>query len=90
MKSYLVYLLPLLAVFCGIAGVLGLKNKLYVMLALVLSGGVSIAGLYNLHTTDLSSLIVNISIGKGLWLTMYAFLFIFFVNIVWLISSRKS
>ncbi|GAG52501.1 unnamed protein product, partial [marine sediment metagenome] len=89
-KSYLVYLLPLFGIFCGAAAILGLKNKLYIILALVLSGGVSIAGLYNLYTTDLSSLIINVSIAKGLWQTMYAFLFIFFVNIVWLISSSKS
>jgi len=88
MKSYLVYLLPLFGIFCGAAAILGLKNKLSIIVALIVSGIVSITGLYNLYTTDLSSLILNISIEKGLWCTMYAFLFIFFAGIAWLVSNK--
>jgi hypothetical protein len=87
-KSFLVYLLPLLGIFCGAAAVLGLKKKLYFIAMLAISGAVSITGLYNLYTADPSGLIVKISIEKGLWLTMYAFLLIFIVSIMQLTASR--
>ncbi|UCD55518.1 MAG: hypothetical protein JSV93_01595 [Candidatus Omnitrophota bacterium] len=89
-KSYLVYLLPLLGIFCGVAAILGQKNKLYIIIMLVVAGLVSIAGLYNLYTADLSNIAVKITIMNGLWFTMYGFLFIFLVGIAWLILDKKS
>ncbi len=88
-KSYLVYLLPLLGIACAALAVIGLKNKLFVGVMLVISGAVSIGGLYNLYTMDIGSQAVKISIEDGLWYTMYAFLFIFLVSVAWLILDRK-
>jgi hypothetical protein len=89
-KSYLVYLLPLSGIICGALAVLGLKNKLYVIIMAVLGGAISIGGLYNLYTVDLSSAVVDISIQKGLWFTMYAFLLIFLVGVAWLVLEKKK
>jgi hypothetical protein len=89
-KSYLVYLLPLFGIICAVLAVLGLKSKIYVAAMLILGGIVSIGGLYNLYTMDIESQIVKISIENGLWYTMYAFLFIFLVGIVWFISDIKK
>ena len=61
-KSYLVYLLPLLGIACAALAVIGLKNKLFVGVMLVISGAVSIGGLYNLYTMDIGSQAVKISI----------------------------
>ena len=88
-KSYLVYLLPLLGIACAALAVIGVKNKLFVGVMLVISGAVSIGGLYNLYTMDIGSQAVKISIEDGLWYTMYAFLFIFLVSVAWLILDRK-
>jgi hypothetical protein len=89
-KSYLVYLLPLFAIVCAFLAVLGLKNKIYVILMAVIGGAISIGGLYNLLTMDISSMIVKISIAKGLWYTMYAYLAIFLAGVAWLVLDRKS
>lgn len=89
-KSYLVYLLPLFGMICGALAFLGLKNKLYVIIMAALGGVISIGGLYNLYTADLSSAVVDIIIQKGLWYSMYSFLLIFLVGIAWLVLEKKK
>jgi len=89
-KSMLVYLLPLLALACIGLAVVGLKNKIAVMVMIVLGGGISIGGLYNLMTVDLSSLPIQISIEQGLWQTMYAYLIISIIGIIWIVLDLKE
>ena len=89
-KSMLVYLLPLLALVCIALGVVGLKNKIALIVMAVLSGGIAAVGLYNLMTVNLSSLPVQISIEQGLWQTMYAYLIIFIIGIVWISLDMKE
>jgi len=89
-KSYLVYLLPVFAVVCAILAVIGLKQNLAIIPMGLIGGVIAVAGLYNLYTMNINNLMVKISIAKGLWNTMYAFLFIFVVSIVWFIGDRKS
>ncbi len=89
-KSMLVYLLPLLALVCIALGVVGLKNKIALIVMAVLSGGIAAVGLYNLMTVNLSSLPVQISIEQGLWQTMYAYLMIFIIGIVWIVFDMKE
>ncbi|MDP8298810.1 MAG: hypothetical protein P9L88_02780 [Candidatus Tantalella remota] len=89
-KSYLVYLMPLLALACSVLALSVSKKMISLTLMIFISGGVSIAGLYNLYTMDISSTIVKIAIQKGLWYTMYSFLFIFLVGIAWLVLDKKT
>lgn len=89
-KSYLVYLVPLLAIVCTLLGILGLKNNIFIFLMAGISGAISIGGLYNLMTMDIASMIVKISIAKGLWYTMYAYLAISLTGVVWLVLDRKK
>ena len=89
-KSYLVYLLPLLGIVCGILALAGLKNRACIIILLVISGIVGIAGFYNLSTADLASVAVKVDILSGLWNTIYAFLFIFLAGIVWLVLGKKA
>ncbi|MBL7068579.1 MAG: hypothetical protein ISS34_01800 [Candidatus Omnitrophica bacterium] len=89
-KSYLVYLLPLSAVLCAALALAGLKFKPAAFPILVLSGGISITGLYKLKNTDLSTLSVSIVIEQGLWYTLYAFLFIFFMSILYILVKEKE
>ena len=89
-KSYLVYLFPLLGIVCGILTITGLKNRACIIILLVISGIVGIAGLYTLSTANLASVAVKVDILSGLWNTMYAFLFIFLAGIVWLVLGKKS
>ena len=90
LKSYAVYLLPLFGLICVALSLVGSKNKIAVIAMLVLSGAIGVVGLYNLSTIDVSSIAVKVTIEKGLWYTMYSFLFIFFVSIAWLVVDRKS
>lgn len=89
-KAALVFLLPIFAVVCVVLAVIGLKNKLSVILMLIISGAISLGGLYRLKTLDLASLPVDITIEKGLWQTLYAYLFIFIVSIIWLVTDKKE
>ncbi len=89
-KAALVFLLPIFAVVCVVLAVIGLKNKLSVILMLIISGAISLGGLYRLKTLDLASLPVDITIEKGLWQTLYAYLFIFIVSIIWLVTDKKQ
>jgi len=88
-KSLLVYLLPIFAIVCIVLAVLGLKNKLFVVGMMIIGGVISIAGLYNLMTMNLTGLPVEITIMSGLWQTIYGNLLIFVLSIVWLVIDRK-
>lgn len=89
-KSYLVYLLPIFGIICGLFAVLGQSKKIYSVLMVVISGAVGLGGLYTLYTADLPNLAIKISIEKGLWNTMFAFLFIAFIGIVGLVFGGKK
>ena len=87
-KSYLVYLLPFFAIVCAELAVIGLKKKKAIIAMLIISGAISIGGFYNLLTADFSNLFVNITIEKGLWYTMYGYLSIFAIGIIWLSTNK--
>jgi len=89
-KSLLVYLVPLLALVCIGLVVFGLKNKIALIVMTVLSGGIAVGGLYNLMTVDLSKLPIQISIEQGLWQTMYSYLIIAVIGIIWIVLDLKE
>lgn len=86
-KSMLVYLMPIFAIVCMVLAMGGMRSKMPVVLMLVLSGIISIGGLYTLKTMNLSNGMVDIVIGKGLWRTMYGYLWIFVISMFWLGSD---
>ena len=89
-KSMLVYLLPLFAIACIALAVTGLKYKASIIAAAIIGGVIGIGGLYELIATDLSKLPVQISIENGLWQTMYGYLLISILGVVWLAVGEKS
>lgn len=89
-KSYAVYLMPILALVCIGLALVGMKNKIALIVMAVISGGISVGGLYTLMTTNLSNLAVAISIENGLWQTMYAYLLICVIGIVWVVLDLKE
>lgn len=86
-KSLLVYLLPLSGLLCIVLTVIGLRSIVPVIVMAVLSGVISIAGLYNLMTANLSNNVMQISIEHGLWQTLYGFLWIFIFSLAWIGSG---
>lgn len=89
-KSMLVYLLPLFAIVCVVLGLVGIKNKIAIIVMALISGGISIGGLYNLMTADLSKLPIQISIEQGLWQTMYSYLMICIISVIWFVLDLKE
>ena len=89
-KSYLVYLLPICSIVCILLAILGIRLKASIIAMLALSGIISFGGLFKIFTTNLSSLYVNIMIARGLWDTLYAYLFIFLISIVWVVLGYKE
>ena len=83
-KSYAVYLMPIFALVCAGMALFGMKNKIALIVMAVISGGISIVGLFKLMTTDLNNAVVAISIENGLWQTLYAYLLICVIGVVWL------
>ena len=86
-KSMLVYLLPLLAILCAGLAVVGIKYRSATISMLALSGVISLTGLYKLNTLHVSNEMVDIVILKGLWYTMYGYLSIFIIGILWIVSD---
>lgn len=88
-KSYLVYLPVLLAVICALLAILGVENKIYILVMTILSGLLSGAGLYEFKTLNFSSLVTNIEIMYGIWITLYAFLSIFIIGLFWFFVYKE-
>ena len=87
-KSMLVYLLPIFAIVCIALAAVGLKNKLAIIAIAVISGAISIGGLYNLYTVNLASLPVQVTIMNGLWQTMYGYLSMCIISIAWVVIDK--
>lgn len=89
-KSMLVFLMPLFAIVCIMLAISGIWYKISIIIMLILSGSISLGGIYTLKTMDLSNAMVQISIENGLWRTMHAYLFIFVLSIAWFMFGIKG
>lgn len=74
LKSYLVYLLPALALLC--TGVLAFKSdhRWMVLSVGIFCAAVFGAGIWKIMTTDTQTLLVAVTIGPGLWLSLAGYL----------------
>jgi hypothetical protein len=90
-KSYLVWLMPILAIAAGI-GLAAFGNNKWVSLAIaVVCSLVFVLGVYKIASTDMNKLILNVKIGAGLWLTLYGYLGIGLAGIAgFLVSQLKK
>jgi len=89
-KALLVYLLPLMALLCIALAVFGLKNGVFVIAMAVISGIISIGGIFKVMTANISNNVVQITIERGLWQTLFGYLFIFIVSVVWFALGKLS
>ena len=72
-KSYLVYLLPGLALVCGLL-VTFLGARLPVTMSVgILCAAIAGFGFWKLLTTNMQTLFVAITIGRGLWLSLWGY-----------------
>ncbi|MFC1658636.1 hypothetical protein ACFL1D_04525 [Candidatus Omnitrophota bacterium] len=74
-KSYLIWIVPLLAVAMAILGNYVLKNNKWAHLAIGIIGVVIFAGaVFKITTTNLDKAILKVNIAPGLWLVFIAYL----------------
>ena len=72
-KSYVVYLVPGLAILCGILVTLASRVRVACLLVGVVCVTVAGVGLWKLLTAKMETLLVAITIGQGLWLSLWAY-----------------
>ncbi|MBP7056420.1 MAG: hypothetical protein KBB52_06185 [Candidatus Omnitrophica bacterium] len=87
-KALLVYLLPLFALLCIALSLLAFKTDLFLLPVILISGLISTAGLYKVLTADITNNIVQITIERGLWQTLYGYLLIFIFSLLWFVLGR--
>jgi hypothetical protein len=73
-KSYLIWVIPILAVVAAVVyNILG-NNKWVALSVGVIGVLIFVVGVYKIASTDLDKLVLNVNIGAGLWLTLYGYL----------------
>ena len=72
-KSYAVYLVPGLAILCGILLMLTRRARVACLLVGLACLGIAGVGLWKLLTTKTETLLAAITIGPGLWLSLWAY-----------------
>jgi len=73
LKSYAVYLLPGIALLCGLVLTVLSRQRVIPWVVAGLCGLIAGVGFWKLLTTNLSSLMIAITIGPGLWLSLWAY-----------------
>ena len=88
-KSYLVYVLPGLALLCALL-VTALGSALAVSLGTaLLAAAVAGVGFWKLTTTDTTALFIAITIGEGLWMSLWGYVAIAAGGLLTALARRK-
>jgi len=89
-KSFLIWIVPLLAVIIFLVGNAPKTNQ-WIRLAFgVLGILIFVGATYKIITTDLDKMIIKVSIGYGLWLILFGYLGIGILQISEFLKLRKS
>ena len=89
-KSYLVMLVPLLALCCGLLVTFGERRPLISGTAALVALAVGVAGWWKLSTVTQQATMVAVSIGLGLWLSVWAYLVLGVAGLCVAISPRAT
>ena len=73
-NSFLIWLVPLLAVAILLLSILFSKNKWVHLASAAVGILIFVIGVYRIKTLNLNQIILNVAIGPGLWLTLWAYL----------------
>jgi hypothetical protein len=72
-KSYAVYVLPGLALACGIVLTIASGQRILALVLGLLCVAVAAGGYWKISTTPLDALLVAITIGQGMWLSLWGY-----------------
>ena len=90
LKSYAVYLLPGLALLCALTVTLSAQLRPLVIVIGLICLAIAAGGSWKLATTNTDALLVAITIGHGLWLSMWAYVVLGCASLaVALIAGRR-
>ncbi|MBI3319456.1 MAG: hypothetical protein HYZ89_02565 [Candidatus Omnitrophica bacterium] len=81
-KSFLVYLLPGVALLSGLLLTLARRRRLVCGLIGLVCFTIAAGGFWKLLTTDTKTLLVAITIGRGLWLSLWAYVGLGFASLM--------
>ena len=89
---HLVLFLPGGAILCFVLAILGLRFRFPIILMLVWSEATSIIGLYNIKSAIIgaTSDFAHLTMEDGIWYSLYGFLFIFCISLVWVTFDKTK
>lgn len=91
-KSWLVWLVPVLAVILFLFSFFIADNRWFNLILAILGVMIFVLGFYKIATTDLDKVVLNLRIGLGVWLTLWGYLglgLIGFINYLKILSQKK-
>ena len=90
-KSYLIWIVPLLAIVILLAGIFFGKNKFVNLIFGIIGVLIFVVAVYKIQTTSLDKMVLKVSISPGLWLTLWSYLGIGIVGfLVFVKASLKK
>ena len=72
-KSHAVYLVPGMALLCGLLLTLAGRSRRVALGVTLGCAGIAVVGFWKLLTTDTKTLMVTVTIGPGVWLSLWAY-----------------
>jgi hypothetical protein len=89
-KSYLIWVVPLLAVLICASFLFFGKNKWVSLICGIVGMAVFAVAVFKIKTTNLDKLVVKVAIGYGLWLVLYAYLGMGVVSLANFFALKKK
>ena len=89
LKSSLVYLVPILAVICGLLGLLSIQGRFYSILLILISGGISGGGYYKLREVSVENMLVDVEFQLGLYIVLGCFGIIALIGLIKAFIGKK-
>jgi hypothetical protein len=89
-KSYLIWSVPILAVIILLLNLFMGTNKLVNLIIGIIGVAVFITAVYKIKTTDLDKLVLQVTLGAGLWLTLWSYLGLGAIGVVNFVQLLKK
>lgn len=90
LKHYAVYLVPGLALLCGVLLTVGGRRPSIVWGVGLVCGGIAAVGFWKLSTMNAETQLVAITIGPGLWLSLWGYVGLAVAGLLSVIVSRTA
>ncbi|MBN1793819.1 MAG: hypothetical protein JW844_02515 [Candidatus Omnitrophica bacterium] len=89
LKSCLVYLVPIVAIVCGLLGLLSIQGRVYSAALIMLSGTVAAGGYYKLYYRDAAHMLLYCELKVGIPIILCSFGVIAVIGIFKLLIGKR-